>query len=153
MVPCAILGDSLAAGVALFRPDCLTETKAGISSAAYLRAHTTAIDAVTVLISLGVNDGDSDPATVNHLVGVRLHINARQVFWILPARPESVRRVIREISHAFGDRLIETRGYTGSDRLHLAPRTYRTIATIFDLFGNLSHSVSARPLHDAAKQR
>ena len=68
MVPCAILGDSLAAGVALFRPDCLTETKAGISSAAYLRAHTTAIDAVTVLISLGVNDGDSDPATVNHLV-------------------------------------------------------------------------------------
>ena len=34
MILCAILGDSLAAGVAEHRRDCLTDTKVGISSAA-----------------------------------------------------------------------------------------------------------------------
>jgi hypothetical protein len=60
-VPCVILGDSLAAGVAAYRPDCLSDTKIGISTAAYLRAHTISVSAETVVISLGVNDGDDDP--------------------------------------------------------------------------------------------
>jgi len=133
MVACAILGDSLAEGVAAFRPDCLADTKVGISTSAYLRAHTTAVDAGTVLISLGVNDGETDPGTADRLAGLRMRITARRVFWILPARPETTRHIIRDIAHAFGDRLIETRGYTGSDGLHLSPQTYRTISTVFDL--------------------
>ncbi|HKM62238.1 MAG TPA: hypothetical protein VJY39_07085, partial [Acidisphaera sp.] len=70
MVTCAILGDSLADGVAAFRPDCLADTKVGISTSAYLRAHTTAVDAGTVLISLGVNDGETDPGTADRLAGL-----------------------------------------------------------------------------------
>jgi hypothetical protein len=130
---CAILGDSLAAGVAAFRPECLADTVVGISTAAYLRAHTTAVDADTVLISLGVNDDETDAGTANRLAGLRMRITARRVFWMLPARPETSRRIIRDIAHAFGDRLIETRGYTGRDGLHLAPEIYRTIASVFDL--------------------
>jgi hypothetical protein len=34
MVACAILGDSLAEGVAACRPDCLADTKVGISTSA-----------------------------------------------------------------------------------------------------------------------
>jgi lysophospholipase L1-like esterase len=133
MLACVILGDSLAAGVAAFRPDCNADTEVGISSRTYLRAHTTSVDAETVLISLGVNDGDADAGTADRLAGLRTQITAARVYWILPARPEATRRVIRDIAHAFGDRLIETRGYTGSDGLHLPPQTYRTIASVFDL--------------------
>ena len=123
----------MAAGVAAFRPDCLDDTKVGISTSAYLRAHTTTVDAETVLISLGVNDGEADLGTADRLAGLRMRITASRVFWILPARPETIRQIVRDIAQAFGDRLIETRGYTGSDGLHLAPHTYRTIATLFDL--------------------
>ena len=149
MVPCAIL----AAGVAAFQPDCLADTKVGISTSAYLRAHTTAIDAETVLISLGVNDGETDHATADRLAGLRLQITARRVFWILPARPEAVRQVIRDIAHAFGDRLIDTRGYTASDGLHLSSQTYRTIATIFDVFGRRSQDAPAQRGRDEATKR
>ena len=132
MVTCAILGDSLAAGVAAFRPDCLADTKVGISTSAYLRAHTTAVDAVTVLISLGVNDAEADLATADRLAGLRMQITATRVFWIMPARPETARQIIRDVAHAFGDSLIEMRGCTGSDRLHLPAQAYRTIASVFD---------------------
>ena len=133
MIACAILGDSLAAGVAAFRPDCLDDTKVGISTSAYLRAHTTTVAAETVLISLGVNDDEADLSTANRLADLRTRITASRVFWILPARPDNTRQILRDVAHAFGDRLIETRGFTGSDGLHLASRTYRTIATVFDL--------------------
>ena len=62
-----------------------------------------------------------------------MRITATHVFWILPARPEITRGIIRDVARAFGDRLIETRGFTGRDGLHLAPQTYRTIASVFDL--------------------
>ena len=101
MVACAILGGSLAVGVAAFRPDCLDDTKVGISTAAYLRAHTTRVDAETVLISLGVNDGATDPGTADRLTGLRLRIAARRVFWILRVRPETARQIIRYIARAF----------------------------------------------------
>lgn len=153
-VPCAILGDSLAAGVAAFRPDCLADTKVGISTSAYLRAHTTSVEAETVLISLGVNDGDSDADTVDRLAGLRLQIKATRVFWILPARSETARRIVRDIAQAFGDRLIETRGYTGSDGLHLSPQTYRAIASVFDLFGERrSQTAPAERGHDETARR
>jgi hypothetical protein len=132
MVPCAILGDSLAAGVAAFRPGCLDDTTVGISTSAYLRAHTTRVDAETVLISLGANDNEADPGTADRLAGLRMRITAALVFWILPARPHTTRQTIRDVAHAFGDRLIETRGYTSSDGLHLAPHSDRTIAAVFD---------------------
>jgi hypothetical protein len=84
MIPCAILGDSLAAGVAAFRPACLDDTKVGISTSAYLRAHTTRVDSETVLISLGVNDNEADPGTADRLAGLRMRIAASLVFWIGP---------------------------------------------------------------------
>ena len=151
---CAILGDSLAAGVAAFRPDCLSDTKVGISTAAYLRAHTIAVEADTTLISLGANDSTDDPGTADRLAGLRLQIKAPRVYWILPARPEATRRIIRDIAQAFGDRLIETRGYTASDGLHLAPQTYRAIASVFDLFSERrSQDAPAERGHDETAQR
>jgi hypothetical protein len=110
MAACVILGDSLAAGVAAFRPDCLADTRVGISSRAYLHTHTTRIDADTVLISLGVNDGAADPGTADRLAGLPARHRKAGVL-DLPARPEATRTTIRDIAQAFGDRLIETRGF------------------------------------------
>ena len=109
-VPCTILGDSLAAGVAVYRRDCAADTKVGITSARYTASHMISVDADTVLISLGVNDGVPDRGTAENSVRLRTGTRARRVYWILPARPEATRRLIAAIAHTCGDRLIETRG-------------------------------------------
>jgi lysophospholipase L1-like esterase len=133
MIACAILGDSLAAGVALYRHDCVADTKMGITSSVYAAAHTMRVNADTVLISLGVNDGIADRQTAANLVRLRVGVHARRVYWILPARPEATRRLIRAIAQICSDRLIETKGYTGADGLHLSGQAYREIGEVFDV--------------------
>ena len=133
MPACAILGDSLAAGVALYRPACTADTRVGITSEAYVSSHVMAVAVDKVIISLGANDGPPTSATVEHLLRLRRGIRARTVYWILPARPEVTRILIRSIARLNGDRLIETQGFTGPDGLHLTGRAYREIGDIFDL--------------------
>ena len=133
MPHCAILGDSLAAGVASFRPDCVTDTQVGITSTRYAAGHLMAVTADTALISLGVNDGEPSMATIETLVRLRAGVQSRQVYWLLPARPEATRSLIRDVAHTFGDRLIETRGFTGPDGLHLRTTAYQDVASVFDL--------------------
>ena len=82
---------------------------------------------------LGVNDGVPERHTAENLVRLRLGTRARRVYWILPARPDATRRLIAAIAHTCGDRLIETRGFTGADGLHLSGQAYRSIAEVFDL--------------------
>ena len=119
MILCAILGDSLAAGVAEYRRDCLTDTEVGISSYRYLAHHVVAVSAETVLISLGVNDGPPTVGTATRLQALRDGVTARRAFWILPARPPETRALIRAIAGLRGDRLIETQGFTAGDGLLL----------------------------------
>lgn len=133
MAACLILGDSLAAGVAATRPDCRADTRSGINAAAYLASHLVAASADVALISLGVNDGEASLITADHLVQLRQGIRARRVYWLLPARPASVRQLLLTIAAVKGDRTIETRGWTGADGLHLSAATYRAIGAIFDL--------------------
>ena len=56
MVPCLIMGDSIAVGVGQARPECSTIAEVGINSARYLQTLHGARHAQTVIISLGVND-------------------------------------------------------------------------------------------------
>lgn len=133
MAACLILGDSLAAGVAAARPDCHADTRSGIGSAAYVSSHLVAASADIALISLGANDGEAGRATAEHLVQLREGLTARRVYWLLPARPASIRQLLLTIAAVKGDRTIETRGWTGADGLHLGAATYRTIGGIFDL--------------------
>jgi len=96
MIACAILGDSLAAGVALHRHDCIANTKTGITSSVNAAGNTMKINADTVLISLGINDGIADHQTAANLGRLRVGVHAQRVYWILPARPEATRRLIRQ---------------------------------------------------------
>jgi len=54
MLHCAILGDSLAQGIANLRPDCLSDTRVGISSANYVSGHVVSVTAQTALRVAGV---------------------------------------------------------------------------------------------------
>jgi hypothetical protein len=51
-------------------------------------------------------------------------VNAKQVYWLLPARSASIRGLIRAIARACGDTSIETSGFTGPDWLHLTSAAY-----------------------------
>ena len=133
MLHCAILGDSLAAGVATHRPECRADTKVGITSGRYAAAHLMAVTADVALISLGVNDGPPSMTTAENLVHLRTGIQSRLVYWILPVHPDATRTLITDVAHTFRDRLIETRGFTGQDGLHLPASSYRAIASVFDL--------------------
>ena len=132
IVHCAILGDSLAAGVASFRPECRADTQVGISSGRYVAGHLMAVTAETALISLGVNDGTPSIATVENLIRLRAGVRSRQVYWMLPARPDATRALISRLVGIFRDKAIETRGLTGQDGLHLPAAGYRAIAAVLD---------------------
>ena len=64
---------------------------------------------------------------------MRTGVQSGRVYWMLPTKPEATRTLIREIARTFGDRLIETRGFTGQDGLHLPGSSYRAIASVFNL--------------------
>ena len=133
MLHCAILGDSLAQGVAQLRPDCLSDTRVGISSANYVSGHVVSVTAQAALLSLGVNDGPPTTETVRHLLKLREGVISRRVYWMLPGRPDETRGIIQVIARTYGDTVIETRGSTGLDGLHLTGSAYRRVAEIFEI--------------------
>ncbi len=133
MLHCAILGDSLAQGVAQLRPDCLSDTRVGISSARYVAGHVVSVTAQAALLSLGVNDGPPTIETVRHLLTLREGVSSQRVYWMLPARPDDTRGIIQVIARMHGDTVIETRGSTGPDGLHLTGSAYRRVAGVFEI--------------------
>jgi lysophospholipase L1-like esterase len=130
--PCAVLGDSLAAGVAMQAPACVAVATVGITSAEFDERRLQSVDAAVVLISLGANDVGRHIRTAEHLLAVRKRIQAGRVYWLLPARPETVRSLISATAFLFGDRLIDTQGSTGADGLHLTAQTYRIVSKVLD---------------------
>lgn len=127
MVPCVILGDSIAVGVGQYRPECVTIARSGISSARYVAYMLAAQDAESVVISLGVND-DARIDTTANLRRVRSEIRAQNVYWLLPGIKERARAAIRDVAAEFGDRLIDTRDYAGRDHLHPSGSGYIALA-------------------------
>jgi hypothetical protein len=129
VVPCVIMGDSIAVGVGMYRPDCETVARSGISSARYVSTMLSPQDAQTIVISLGVNDDDTID-TVTNLRQMRSELRAETVYWLLPGIRERKREAIREVAQEYGDRLIETRGYTGRDHLHPTGAGYQVLASL-----------------------
>ena len=54
MLPCVILGDSLAVGIGQYRPECHIVAQTGITSGRYVQTLLSDQEAATALISLGV---------------------------------------------------------------------------------------------------
>ena len=88
MIECLIIGDSIAVGTAMARPECAVMAKGGINSQQwrrqYLERDSGALPAArTVIISLGSND-HKHVRTIRELQEIRRNVNAERVFWILP---------------------------------------------------------------------
>jgi lysophospholipase L1-like esterase len=129
MVACLILGDSLAQGIGMFRPECRTMAHVGIGSAAF--AHEMVADEATgtALISLGVNDSDDAPTLVN-LRAVRAKVRAARVYWLLPGIKPRVRALVRAVAVEFDDYLVDTQYEAGADHLHPSRDGYRFLASM-----------------------
>lgn len=118
MIDCLILGDSIAVGVAQYRPECRVEARVGVSAAAFVA---TVTSANTVIISLGSNDG-ADPTAA--LIRLRDRIDARRVIWIVPAIRWADH--VRRVADLYGDTTLIV--MAGPDGVH--PSSYRALAQL-----------------------
>lgn len=130
MMPCILIGDSIAVGVGQARPECETVAQVGISSQRYIATMLPPgrTQADTAVISLGVND-DISLDTLDNLRTVRARVAANRVVWLLPGLKENVREMIRTVAAENGDRTLDTRPQVGRDHLHPNGAGYEAIAS------------------------
>jgi lysophospholipase L1-like esterase len=111
MLECLILGDSIAVGVAQFRPECVAYAKGGINSRQWVNSYITKdLSANTVIISLGSND-HMGVKTVKELRTMRELTKAKRVFWILPSgvHPKNnvpvtdIQQMVRLVAEEYND--------------------------------------------------
>jgi lysophospholipase L1-like esterase len=129
LIPCLLIGDSIALGVGSTLPECRTEARVGITSRQFVHQLNSTQEANRVVISLGVNDGVS-PQTVANLQRVRDNVRGSTVFWLLPPHHEYARGAIREVAARFGDRLIDCTPEVGRDGLHPTAAGYRKLGAM-----------------------
>ncbi len=127
MLPCLVIGDSIAVGVGQYLPECRTEAREGITSQRFIHELLSPQEADRVVISLGVNDGVS-AFTVGNLRRVRQTVQGRAVYWLLPAGHAEARAAIRSVALQFGDRMIDAGTDVGPDGLHPTGSGYRALA-------------------------
>jgi hypothetical protein len=124
LVGCLVEGDSIAVGVGSLLPECRTDAKVGIGSAAFAANRTANFSNDLVVISLGSNDGARD--TTAELETVRDRVNARRVVWILPA--VGARKSAWIVASMHGDEVLDIWGHTGPDGVHPTTTEYRELA-------------------------
>jgi lysophospholipase L1-like esterase len=135
MLDCLILGDSIAVGVAQFRPECVAYAKGGINSWQWVNDNITKdLSANTVIISLGSND-HKGVRTVKELRTIRELTKAKRVFWILPSgvNPKNnvpiieIQKMVRLVAEENGDTVLTvTRLQT--DGIHPSTAGYKELA-------------------------
>jgi hypothetical protein len=127
MVPCLVLGDSIAVGTAAALPVCHAEAVVGISSSAWVHRFGARTEANLVVISLGANDGAAH-RTKDTISALRSTVRACRVVWLLPAYPALAREAIMVVAANYGDRIVDTAPYAPPGGLHPSGRGYAAVA-------------------------
>jgi lysophospholipase L1-like esterase len=129
MIECLILGDSIAVGTGLYRPECKVLVQQGITSKGWNMSNVkSTLDANTVVISLGSNDY-AQIDSLEELTKLRKRIHAEKVYWIMPAIKPDVQEIIENIAHQNSDWIIQI-PYLSNDGVHPTMQGYRKIAEI-----------------------
>ena len=129
MIECLILGDSIAVGTGLNRPEYKVLVQQGITSKGWNMSNVkSTLDANTVIISLGSNDY-AQIDSLEELTKLRKRIHAEKVYWIMPAIKPDVQDIIENIAHENGDWIIQI-PYLSNDGVHPTMQGYRKIAEI-----------------------
>jgi len=134
MLECMIIGDSIAVGVAMHRPECEVYAKGGINTAQFGKIYADKIlEAKTIIISVGSNDHQYVP-TNYELLKIRGRISADKVYWIMPygnlkesnVPIERIQAMVSKIANTMGDGVIH---FTPSpDGIHPTTKEYKRIA-------------------------
>jgi len=106
MIDCMILGDSIAVGTQMFRPECVAYAKGGWNSWQWKKDYLqNDLTANTVIISLGSND-HKGVKTRKELEIIRDKVKGSRVFWILPAIKPDIQQIVKEIAEEHGDTVL-----------------------------------------------
>lgn len=128
---CAIIGDSIAVGIAQQLPECTSVAKVGISSAGWLGRHSAILDRPqdVLVVSLGSNDGQRFERGVFEAIQKRA--NAKRIIWVLPACNHAAHDGLVEFAREHGDLVLSF--VPGRDGVH--PASYKEVA--FHLHGHV----------------
>ena len=127
MLECLILGDSIAVGVGQFRPECEVHAKVGINSRNWVdRNITKDLAANTVVISLGSNDS-KNMKTLKELFVLREVIEAKRVYWIVPAVNPDAQEAVKLVAEKFEDKIIFI-PQLAKDKVHPTINAYKELA-------------------------
>ena len=128
-----IIGDSIAVGTAMARPECVSYSKGGWNSWQWNKdylAKATTQPAKTVIISLGAND-HKGVKTEYELRKMRQAIKGDRVFWISPGmeRKPVPQSAIEQIAKEYGDVVLpRPKNNMSSDGIHPTGKGYKEIA-------------------------
>lgn len=135
MLECLILGDSIAVGTQMFRPECTLVGKGGINTWQWNKDYSKNLKpASTVIISLGSND-HKYINTEAELLKMREKVKADRVFWILPAGNlkasevsiQWIQVLVKDIADKYGDTVLPIKGLQ-RDGIHPSTSGYKEIA-------------------------
>jgi len=130
MIECAVLGDSIAVGVARSNTEYLMQAVVGINSNDYSLRFQQDISANRVLISIGSNDS-SDPRSESAMRRMRDRITAEQVTWLLSPNNIRTSDIAKRIARERGDRIVEVRPFVGPDGVHPTTAGYHRLSSIW----------------------
>jgi lysophospholipase L1-like esterase len=127
-----IIGDSIAVGTAMARPECVSYAKGGWNSWQWNKDYlskASAQSAQTVIISLGAND-HKGVKTETELRKMREAIKASRVFWISPGKERKPipQDAIERIAREYGDIILpRPKAHMSADGIHPTGRGYKIL--------------------------
>lgn len=132
MIECMIIGDSIAVGTAMYRPECISYSRGGWNSWQWNRDYlqiASSKSSKVVIISLGANDHPG-VKTEHELRKMRESIKSERVYWIgLGAeRKQFQQSIIIKIAQEYGDTVLpRPEDHMSSDRIHPTGKGYKIL--------------------------
>ena len=138
MIECLILGDSIAVGMQMARPECVAYAKTSLNSAQFNKRYPQQFNGRVVAISLGSND-HKYLKTQKELLALRARVAADEVYWILPAGNSKTSEIpivriqehVESVAEMYGDWIVRI-PYLSNDGVHPTAKGYRRIGEIVE---------------------
>jgi len=132
MLDCLIVGDSIAVGTAMARPECVSYSTGGWNSWQWNKDYLSKASsqpAKTIIISLGAND-HKGVKTEAELRKMREAVKGDRVFWIDPGqdRKPIPHDAIVRIAKEYGDVILpRPKSHMSADGIHPTGRGYKIL--------------------------
>lgn len=132
MLECMIIGDSIAVGTSMARPDCVSYSRGGWNSWQWNKDYLEVAKSKptkTLIISLGAND-HKGVKTESELRKMRSAVKADRVFWISPGKERKPipQDAIERIAKEYGDIVLpRPKDHMSADGVHPTGKGYKIL--------------------------